>query len=181
MSDLRKIRYDLAAEEIGPVPGRSGGIDAARTSTAIGPIELSPMPERIFAPLDAEIARRESPDYVRFAKSRDSQAPPERAGQAAVRAQQHGELVGLKLARELLTGADRQLDEWLAQEAGATLVEAADALRALVRMRDELATLRAVRDAADVVARWHAPVDDFQRDLDALRAALQALPAATST
>lgn len=136
------------------------------------------MAERILAPLDAEIARRESPDYVRFAKSRDSQAPTERAGQAAVRAQQHGELVGLKLARELLTGADRQLDEWLAQEAGATLVGAADALRALVRMRDELAALRAVRAAAEVLCGPAVgPADYDGGALDRLRAAIAAVPA----
>ena len=59
----------------------------------------------LMAELDAEIARRRSPDYQWFPKASDAQTPSARVGAAAARAMQHGELTGLVIARELVAEA----------------------------------------------------------------------------
>jgi hypothetical protein len=53
--------------------------------------------------LEAEIARRESPDYQWFSKPNANQTPASRSGAAGARGMQHGELIGLKLAAHILS------------------------------------------------------------------------------
>jgi hypothetical protein len=76
--------------------------------------------------LDAEIARREAPEYQWFPKPSPNQTPSLRAGAAAARAMQLGELTGLKIARAILAQPAPSLDVAVLRSAIAACLDPMD-------------------------------------------------------
>jgi hypothetical protein len=137
--------------------------------------------------LDAEIARRRAPDYQRIEK-RPNGTPSERAGAAAARAMQAGELTGLVMARGLFAAAPASpagLDVERLAVNHDRMVESTERIATLAAPLDRIVSaLRAWRDAdgrkpraiADAQEALFVALRDYEEAVDALAGLEEASP-----